>query len=483
MSKSSRKSRKQERQDARPFAHQTGRWAKKCRGQLVYLGRVADDPTGEQAWQKWLDIRDDLRAGRKPRPKVDDTLTVETLANAFLDAKKARVASGELAQRTWNDYQQLLVLVVETLGRTRAASDIGSDDWSKLRAEFARRWGPWRLANAVVYTKGVWKWGFENGLLASPMRFGSGFNRPNAKTMRANKNAAGDRTFKPEEVHAILAVAFPNMKAALLLGLNCGYGTGDVAGLPLSALDLDGGWADFPRPKTAIRRRCPLWKETIAAVKEAIATRPAPRPGSEHLVFLQTGIKSRGGRYTGRSAKIAVEFAETCKAAGVTGRTFYDARRSFQTIGETCQDFPAVSAIMGHVASGQDMSAVYRQRIDDDRLRAVVTVVHDWLFGAGDKPHGKRGDDDRQEARKGRQDAPESTTIQQAIVRCLKAIEAAEGPDKAVLQSVWNSSEIALALSGDRYTVQRFLTTWGGDDQDDQDKPAGDARPALRIVG
>jgi len=474
MAKSSRKSRKQERQDARPFAHQTGRWAKKCRGQLVYLGRVADDPTGDLAWQKWLDIRDDLRAGRKPRPKVDDTLTVESLANLFLDAKKARVASGELTQRTWEDYQQLLVLVVETLGRTRAASDIGPDDWAKLRAVFASKWGPWRLANAVVYTKGAWKWAFENGLLASPMRFGSGFNRPNAKTMRANKNAAGDRTFKPDEVHRILAVASPNMKAALLLGLNCGYGTGDIAGLPLSALDLVNGWAEFPRPKTAIRRRCPLWAETVEAVKEALAARPTPRPGCEQFVFLRSGVKSRGERYTGRSAKVAVEFAETCQAAGVNGKTFYDARRSFQTVAETSKDFPATSAVMGHVASGQDMSAVYRQRIGDDRLRAVVETVRRWLFGQDDDGDRKPGDGDRQHGRKGTQQAQDGTAVQKAVIKCLQAIENASGPDKAVLQSVWNSSEIALALSGDTYTVQRFLSTWG----DRQDE-----RPALRVVG
>jgi len=264
------------------------------------------------------------------------------------------------------------------------------------------------------------------------------------------------------------------MKAALLLGLNCGYGTGDVAGLPLSALDLENGWADFPRSKTAIRRRCPLWPETISAVKEAIASRPTPRPGSEHLVFLRSGVKSRGERYTGRSAKVAVEFAETCKAAGVSNRTFYDARRTFQTVGETCQDFPAVSAIMGHVASGQDMSAVYRQRIDDDRLRAVVETVRRWLYGQDDGPDGKPGDGDRQHGQEAAHRATESTRVQQAVIRCLRAIEAASGPDKQVLASVWNSSEIALALAGDTWTVKRFIETWG----DDQDQ-----RPALRVVG
>ncbi len=62
--KTSRK--QQARQDARPFAHRTGRWAKKCRGKFIDLGSIADKPSGKQAWLKWLDIRDAVRAGRTP---------------------------------------------------------------------------------------------------------------------------------------------------------------------------------------------------------------------------------------------------------------------------------------------------------------------------------------------------------------------------------------------------------------------------------
>jgi|HubBroStandDraft_6_1064221.scaffolds.fasta_scaffold649429_2 hypothetical protein len=71
--------------------------------------------------------------------------------------------------------------------------------------------------------------------------------------------------FNPDEVTRILAaldgkplladdkpiagVADVRMKAMVLLGLNCGFGNTDVATLPQSALDLAGGWIDFPRPK------------------------------------------------------------------------------------------------------------------------------------------------------------------------------------------------------------------------------------------
>ncbi|QJW92583.1 hypothetical protein FTUN_0080 [Frigoriglobus tundricola] len=41
------------------------------------------------------------------------------------------------------------------------------------------------------------------------------------------------------------------------------------------------GEIDFPRPKTDIARRCPLWPETVAALRAGWATRPKPCDFSE----------------------------------------------------------------------------------------------------------------------------------------------------------------------------------------------------------
>lgn len=475
MSKST--SRKPERQDARPFQHASGRWAKKCRGSFVYLGRVADDPTGEAAWQKWLDIRDDVRAGRKPRPKADDTLTVEGLINQWLHSKRQRVDSGELAIRTWQGYKSLGVLIVETLGRTRAASDIGSEDFQGLRAVFAKRWGPGKLATAVTHTRSIWKWAYQAGLLATQQRFGEDFSKPSAKVQRQARNERGPRMLSPVEVLAILDAADPTVKAMTLLGINGGIGNTDLALLPVDALDLDGGWLTLPRSKTAIVRRIPLWAETIDAIRTVLDQRPEPKRGNEGLLFLApNGSNYICGRYGTAVSKL---FQKTCQAAGVTGRTFYDARRTFATVADGAKDPAATSSIMGHAPKSGDMSAIYRQRVDDSRLRAVVDHVHDWLFDQVDGPDSGPGTDDRQDGRKGTAPASDSTRVVRAVQRCLEAIAAAEGPDKAVLQSVWNSSEIALALSGDSWTVQRFLTTWGDDRSQDQDQ---DQRPKLRLV-
>jgi integrase len=72
--------------------------------------------------------------------------------------------------------------------------------------------------------------------------------------------------------------------------------------------------------------------------------------------------------------------ARVLKKAGIEHRTFYDLHRTFQTIAEGAHDLAAVQSIMGHAPSNGDMSDIYRQRVSDERLRAVTDYVHDWLF-------------------------------------------------------------------------------------------------------
>src|SRR4051794_4261508 len=83
------------------FPHATGRWAKKIRGKLHYFGSWSDP---DSALAKYLDQKDTLHAGSKPRPDVDG-LTVKDVANSFLNHKRALLETGELAHRTWADYK------------------------------------------------------------------------------------------------------------------------------------------------------------------------------------------------------------------------------------------------------------------------------------------------------------------------------------------------------------------------------------------
>jgi len=354
------------------FPHATGRWAKKVRGKLEYFGKIADDPKGERALDKWLDEKDDLLAGRTPRSRRNASLTVTDLCDRFLVYKDELLQAGELAERTFAGYKVVTDLLVSKFGH-HAAAEMRPEDFQTLRATMAKKWGPVRLGNQIQVVRSVFKFGFDTELLEKPVRFGL-FKKPSAKVLRSVRTAKGPKMFKAEQIRKVLKHTSTNMSAMALLAINGGLGNTDLASLPAAIVDLKSGWLDYARGKTGMPRRIPLWPETVKALQAVLDERPKDQP----LVF----IGKRGVDYIGKNKgyRVHAEFAAALREAKITGRTFYDLRRTFQTIGEGANDLAAVQAIMGHAPSGSDMSAVYRQKVSDERLLAVANHVRGWLY-------------------------------------------------------------------------------------------------------
>jgi integrase len=220
---------------------------------------------------------------------------------------------------------------------------------------------------------------YKNEFIEKPVRYGTAFDKPSAKTIRKTRVAKGPRMFEPDEIRTLLKHSTINFRAMVLLGINAAMGNTDIGLLPISAVNLDEGWLDYPRAKTAIGRRIPLWSETIKALREALEARPEPNDPKAKTLFF---IGPRGENYVGnhKGYRVTAEMNRAAARAGIEGRTFYDLRRSFQTVGQNAHDLIAVQSVMGHAPASGDMSAVYRQRVDDARLKAVVNTVRAWLF-------------------------------------------------------------------------------------------------------
>jgi integrase len=375
------------------------RWAKKVRGKLHYFGKIESDPKGEAALVEWLRVKDDLIAG-KPRPSKDgeDRLTLRELCNEFLAAKRAALKSGSVAPRTFSSYHRTTDLLIATFGRDAAVEDFGPPQFSRLYAKLAERHDLLTLGSDVALVRAVFNWSWKNARIGKPITFGTLFKQPSKGERRkhkaAQKNAGHAKLFAADEIRRMIDAAGPQLKAMILLGINCGYGNTDCAKLPLSALNLNGGWIDFPRPKTGIERRAKLWPEAVAALRVVIANRKPPRD-AEHanLVFLQDGrpwvrfflqeLQDEQGRLSVKRSQqdgITKATAKLLTQLGIKrpGLSFYALRHNLETIGGDCRDQVAVDAIMGHVDG--TMAGQYRERIEDARLQAVVNHVHEWLF-------------------------------------------------------------------------------------------------------
>jgi integrase len=357
-------------------AHPAGYWCKKIRGKIHYFGPW-NDP--DSALAKYLEQKDALHAGRAPRPDTQG-LTVKELANAFLNHKQALLDAGELSPRTWGEYKGACDLLVGQLGKSRVVADLGPDDFAALRKRMAKRWGPTRLGNVIQYVRSVFKFAADNDLIGRAVRYGQGFQRPSKKTLRLHRAKQGAKLFTAGEIRQLLAAADPQLRAMGLLGINAGYGIADCGQLPLSALDLEAGWVDYPRPKTGIPRRCPLWPETVAALKEALATRPKPKKeGHAGRAFLTT--QGCSWHKEDASSPVCWKVGKLLRSLGINGRKglgFYTLRHTFRTVADEVKDQPAADYIMGHAKD--DMASVYRERISDARLKAVTDHVRAWLY-------------------------------------------------------------------------------------------------------
>jgi integrase len=358
------------------FPHATKRWAKKIRGKLHYFGPW-DDPDG--ALKSYLEQKDDLHAGRTPRPDPE-ALTVKDLANRFLNQKQALVDSGELTALTWGDYKTACDEIIAAFGKGRLVADLRPEDFATLRKRLAKKWGPHRLGKTIQFIRCVFKYAYDAELIDRPIRFGPGFRRPSKKILRLHRAEAGPKLFTAEELRRLIDAALNPVRAMTLLGINCGFGNSDCGNLPLSAIDWDNAIIDYPRPKTGIARRCPLWPETVAALRDALAKRPEPkREEDAGLVFL---TRCRVSWHTGTTVgPLSKETSKLLKKLGINGRRglgFYTLRHTFRTVADEAKDQPATDFIMGHEVP--HMSSVYRETISDARLRAVVDHVRRWLF-------------------------------------------------------------------------------------------------------
>ena len=357
------------------FPHATKRWAKKIRGQMHYFGPW-DDPAGAE--QRYLDQKDALHSGRRPGVDVDG-VTLKDLVNKFLNHKQDRVTSGRLAARTFAEYKQACDLLIEHVGKRTLIVDIGPDDFTRVYRKISNRWGLHRLAKIMQCIRSVFVFGNEDGMIEKHVKFGPSFEKPTKKEFRIKKASEPKKLFSRDELRDILAEASQPMRTMILLGINCGFGNSDCGTLPRHAVDLDAGWIDFPRPKTGIARRCPLWQETVKALREWLERRPEPK-ATEHadLVF----ITKQGDAWAKDTSDNPVikEMSKLLKKLKINShRNFYTLRHTHRTVGDEVRDQRASGYIMGHV--DPSIAGVYVEHIADDRLLAITNHIHDWLFG------------------------------------------------------------------------------------------------------
>lgn len=386
--------------------HPSGAWQKKINGRIFYYGRWGKIVNGTMTrlpgdgWREALalyeTVREDDHTGRERRAVLENgevkvlrggttNPTVAELCNHFLTAKTRKKDAGELSVRMFAEYKTTTDRMVAAFGKHRIVDDLRPADFAKYRAGLAEQFGPVRIGNEVQKVRTVFKFGTENGLIEKMVQFGSEFKKPDKKTLRKHRAKTGKKLFTANEVRSLVADAGVPLKAMILLGINAAFGNNDVGTLPLSAVDLDGGWITFPRPKTGIERKARLWPETVSALREALADRPTPKDVTAEAVFFVT---KHGNAWAdaGSATAVSHEFGKLLKRLKIVrpGVGFYTLRHTFRTVADATRDANAIRCVMGHTDDSID--ANYTHGISDARIEAVTDLVRAWVF---DEPKGE----------------------------------------------------------------------------------------------
>ena len=352
-------------------AHSSGKWAKRIKGKVRYFGRW-DDPDGALDEFKRF-----MAAGEPPRPATPQrrpsAVTLGEAANRFLIAKRDAADTGTITERTFKEYQAAVSRFVASVGRDFPLSSIGPEHFSRFRVQRARALNIVTIGNEVTRIRSLFKWLHGSDILKTPPRFGPDFKKPGKRVLRIHRREQGKKLFTPEQIHDLLDEAGIHLRAMIALGINCGFGPGDCAHLPVSAVDLESGWIDYPRPKTAVDRLCPLWPETTDMLSASLRRRKTPLDDSCGAFFV-----TRFGKPWSNDQSALSKYFTAVRKRVLDDGGMYWLRRTFETVAGACGDQVAVDAIMGHVDNS--MAAVYRQEVQKDRLIRASNTVREWLF-------------------------------------------------------------------------------------------------------
>jgi integrase len=334
--------------------HKTGQWCKKIDGKTVYFGTD---------WRAALE-KYNTTADGPPN-------SLKRSADKYVESRRLMQGSGEISYQHYKDIERTLRGLTDFLG-PKAMAGITSEDFGAWRAHLRKTNGPVALGNHIMRVRAFFNWA-KRAKIISCVPDCDALRKPSRKELRLARASRGSRMFTPKELRHLLAHSGPQMRAMILLGLNAGLGPKDLA--DLRTRHLQDAWLDYPRPKTGIERRVPLWPETREALSKVIRA-------DDDIVFrTQRGTPWTCKSKSGSGSPISQKFTKLCQRLQLykPGRGFYSLRHVCKTVGEESGDKVASDYILGHAPPSDDMADVYRERMTSKRLYHVVKHIRQWL--------------------------------------------------------------------------------------------------------
>lgn len=189
-----------------------------------------------------------------------------TLWRHWLAACRAKCDRRELARSTLRQYESMVRGWIATKLASVPVFRLAPSDFSEWRKMRFDRAIPTTMRSEVFMLRSVFQWAVRMGYLESLPCFGDAMAPVSLTTIRRTLSNGPRRVFTAAQCEALVGCAGDEMRAAILLGLNGGYGNMDVGRFRFSLLDSRPGWLCDARRKTGVQRRFPLWERTRDAL-------------------------------------------------------------------------------------------------------------------------------------------------------------------------------------------------------------------------
>lgn len=398
------------------FWHKRGYWCVKRKGKHINYG-----PEWQAAYDRFREDEKLRKQGLWIRSGTGK-ITLGEVRDRFIAHQGERAKAGEIKPEQLCRYIHELGRpaagitgrLAETVSMaTRIGDFVGPDApdlFTRIRHAALKR-GLNAGEKHIVCVRAMMTFASRRKLVAQLVDFGDWFKKPSQTQVRAKRelkaSTLGPRTWSLDQLRTIVAAAKErshatrlnerniNLWAAVMIGLNCGYGAADLAALPLGAYNREGRTLRFPRPKTGRPRLNPLWPETVEAIEYSLIHRPQPTGDgpSDRMFLTKNGRPYRNGGVAldasgmpvrgQRNDPMARTFRNLLRKHGIPrvhGSGLYTLRAMCRVLllGSGADD-DLVSVIMGRQ---------FRYPLDDyyiradlrDKLRAITDKAHDELF-------------------------------------------------------------------------------------------------------
>lgn len=288
--------------------------------------------------------------GNAPCGAERPDLTVKELANRFLAAQRANWRNPETTLKCYRDWlSRFLVdhprLKVSTFTVEQFAA------W-KLSLQH-HGYSPESINHYLGAVRAMFRFAEDTDVVEKAPKLKRIKNQPRQTTARK-------LLYTVAEVQSLLDTAKDQLKAMVLLGLNCGFGPKDIHDLTWD--HIDGDRITLPRSKTGISQTYQLWPETLALLHRVRSLRQRGCSGTTESKSEDSPAKhvfvTMFGRPWNKDA-VAEQFRRLCKRAGVPCYGFYRLRH-------------CASTAMSLVANPH----IHRRFMRHSQLQQQVTYTH-----------------------------------------------------------------------------------------------------------